>query len=71
MFDLPGSIKAVRRDFTTWNLVAAAIVTSWAIGLACVGLLCAGLVPGALYAILVSAHASAALDVKSSNSPAR
>src|ERR1700688_3169295 len=70
LFDLPASIKAVRHDFTTWNLAAAAIVTGWAIGLACVGLLCAGLVPGVLYAILVSAHASAALHRQSSNASA-
>ncbi len=61
LFDLPASTGAVRRDFTTWNIAAAAIVTGWAIGLACVGLICVGLVPGVFYAILVSAHASAAL----------
>jgi Protein of unknown function (DUF4013) len=71
LFDIPASIGAVKRDFTTWNLAAAAIVTAWAIGLACVGLLCVGLVPGVLYAILVSAHASAALDYQAQNSPAR
>ena len=72
LFDLSASIRAVRRDFTTWNLAAAAMVTGWAIGLACVGLLCAGLVPGVFYAILVSAHASAALnDNKGAISPAR
>src|ERR1700674_4338799 len=71
MFDLPASIRAVRRDFTTWNLAAAAMVTGWAVGLACVGLLCVGLVPGVFYAILVSAHASAALNYKGANTPAR
>ena len=72
LFDLPASIRAVRRDFTTWNLAAAAIVTGWAIGLACVGLICAGLVPGVFYAILVSAHASAALrDNEGASSPPR
>ena len=78
LFDLPKSINAVRRDFATWNLAAAAIVTAWAIGLACVGLICIGLVPGLFYAILVSAHASAALHAasgalhsKSAHSPAR
>jgi hypothetical protein len=70
LFDLPASISAVRRDFTTWNLAAAAMVTGWAIGLACVGLLCAGLLPGVFYAILVSAHASAALSHKAPNLPA-
>lgn len=71
MFNLPASIRGVKRDFTTWNIAAAAIVTGWAIGLACVGLLCVGIVPGVFYAILVSAHASAALDTKASNPPAR
>jgi hypothetical protein len=71
LFDLPASIRAVSSDFTTWNLAAAAIVTGWAIGLACVGLLCAGLAPGVFYAILVSAHASAALHRQGSNAPAR
>jgi hypothetical protein len=61
----------VRRDFTTWNLAAAAMVTGWAIGLACVGLLCLGIVPGVFYAILVSAHASAALQNEAAVSPAR
>jgi hypothetical protein len=67
LFNLPASIRAVRRDFATWNVVAAAIVTGWAIGVACVGLLCFGLVPGLFYAILVSAHASAALHDKGAN----
>jgi hypothetical protein len=71
LFDLPSSIRGVRRDFATWNVVAAAIVTGWAIGVACVGLLCIGIVPGLFYAILVSAHASAALHDKGANSPAR
>jgi hypothetical protein len=71
LFNLPASIRAVARDFATWNLAAAAIVTGWAIGLACAGLLCVGIVPGVFYAILVSAHASAALNVEGKNSPAR
>lgn len=62
LFDFPTALRGVARDFTTWNLAAAAIVTAWAIGLACVGLLCVGAVPGIFYAILVSAHASAALE---------
>jgi hypothetical protein len=62
LFDVRSSLRGVRRDFTTWNGVAAAIVTGWAIGLACVGLLCVGIVPGIFYAILVSAHAAAALN---------
>jgi hypothetical protein len=71
MFNLPAAVRGVRRDFTTWNLAAAAMVTGWAIGLACVGLLCLGIVPGVFYAILVSAHASAALQNEGANSPAR
>ncbi len=71
LFDLPASIRALRRDFTTWNLAAAAMVTGWAVGLSCAGLLCIGLVPGVFYAILVSAHASAALHNEGANSPAR
>jgi len=38
-----------------------AIVTAWAIGLSGVGLALVGLVPGVLYAMLVSAHATASL----------
>jgi Protein of unknown function (DUF4013) len=62
LFDVRASLRGVRDDFTTWNVAAAAIVTGWVIGLACVGLLCVGVVPGIFYAILVSAHASAALQ---------
>lgn len=62
MLDLAAAVRGVRRDFATWNMVAAAIVTGWAVGLACAGLLCIGLVPGVFYAILVSAHAAAALE---------
>jgi len=61
LFDFPETLKAVRRDFPTWNLAAAAMVTAWVLAIACVGLFCAGILPGAFYAILVSAHASAAL----------
>jgi len=61
MFNAAAAIRGVRSDFATWNVVVAAIVTAWAIGVACVGLLCVGIVPGVFYAILVSAHAAAAL----------
>ena len=64
LFDFPAAIRGVARDFATWNLAAAAIVTAWAVGLACVSLLCVGVVPGVFYAILVSAHATAALHDK-------
>jgi hypothetical protein len=71
MLDLAGAVRGVRRDFATWNMVAAAIVTGWAVGIACAGLLCVGLVPGVFYAILVSAHAAAALHRKSEAPSAR
>jgi hypothetical protein len=61
LFDFPASLRKVKRDFPTWNLVAAAIVTAWVIAVACVGLLCVGLFAGIFYAILVSAYASATL----------
>jgi Protein of unknown function (DUF4013) len=61
LFDVTATLRSVARDFATWNLAAAAIVTAWAVGVASVGLLCVGIVPGIFYAILVSAHASAAL----------
>jgi hypothetical protein len=73
LFDFPFALRAVKRDFPTWNLAAAAIVTAWVVAVACVGLLCFGLVPGMFYAILVSAYASAALyapDVSRANPPA-
>jgi hypothetical protein len=71
LFNFAASARGVGRDFATWNLAAAAIVTAWAIGLAGAGLLCVGVVPGVFYAILVSAHAAAALDPKTADSPAR
>jgi len=71
LFDFPAAIRNVARDFATWNLAAAAIVTAWALGLACIGLLCVGVVPGVFYAILVSAHATAALNAKVANSSPR
>lgn len=70
LFDYPAAVRGVARDFATWNLAAAAIVTAWAAGLACVGLLCVGIVPGVFYAILVSAHAAAALHANVANPPA-
>jgi len=70
LFDPGAALRGVRRDFTTWNLAAAAIVTAWAVGISCTGLLCVGLVPGVYYAILVSANASAALHQQSEPSSA-
>jgi hypothetical protein len=70
LFDFPAAVRGIGRDFATWNLAAAAIVTAWALGLACLGLLCVGVLPGIFYAILVSAHASAALHSQAANPPA-
>ena len=61
LVNFPASIRSVARGFATWNLSAAAIVTAWIVGFACAGLCCIGIVPGIYYAILVSAHATAAL----------
>jgi hypothetical protein len=71
LFDVAAALRAVRGDFATWNTAAAAMVTAWAVGLACAGLLCVGLVPGIFYAILVSAHAAAALHAKDPRPSAR
>ncbi len=71
LLDFPASLRLVRRDFATWNIAIAAIVTAWAVGLACIALLCAGAVPGIFYAILVSAHATATLHAESDHSSAR
>ena len=71
LFDIPRSLRCVFSDFATWNLSAAAMVTGWAVGLACAGLLCVGVLPGVFYAILVSAHASAALHGQGANPPTR
>jgi hypothetical protein len=71
LFDFAAAIRNVGRDFAAWNVAVAAIVTAWAIGLACVGLVCAGAVPGIYYAILVSAHATATLHVQGAHPAAR
>jgi uncharacterized protein DUF4013 len=71
LFDFTSSLRSVRRDFAAWNVTVAAIVTAWAIGLACAALFCLGVVPGVFYAILVSAHATAALNIEGTDQPAR
>ena len=71
LFNFVAAARRVRADFATWNVVVAAIVTGWAIGLACAALLCVGIVPGVFYAILVSAHATAALQRESKDPSAR
>jgi len=71
LFDFASSLRSVRRDFAAWNVAVAAIVTAWALGLACSALFCVGLAPGVFYAILVSAHATAALHPEGEDQPAR
>jgi len=71
LFDFPASLRSVRRDFASWNIAVAAIVTAWALGLAGIALVCVGLVPGIFYAILVSAHATATLHPEGADPPAR
>jgi hypothetical protein len=61
LLDIPGALATVCRRFPAWNLAVVAIVTAWAIGLCGLGLVLVGVVPGVLYAILVSAHATASL----------
>lgn len=52
--------RRVRGAFMAWNLVTVVMVSAWAI--AGVGtLLCVGAIPGAVYAMLVTAHATAIL----------
>jgi Protein of unknown function (DUF4013) len=71
LFAFASSLRGVRRDFAAWNVTVAAIVTAWAIGLACAALFCIGVVPGVFYAILVSAHATSALSSTGTDQPAR
>jgi len=71
LFDFPSAVRSVRHDFPTWNVAIAAIVTAWAVGIACIGLLWIGLVPGIFYAILVSAHATSTLHPASEDPSAR
>jgi len=61
LLDAPAAIRTVRQRFPAWNLAVVAIVTAWAIGLSGLGLALVGVVPGVLYAMLVSAHATASL----------
>jgi hypothetical protein len=58
----PGLVVAcVRERYAEWNLVLVGITTSWALAAVGLALLGVGVVPGAFYAILVSAHACSAL----------
>ncbi|HVH63121.1 MAG TPA: DUF4013 domain-containing protein [Candidatus Dormibacteraeota bacterium] len=71
LFNYAASWRDVSRDFVSWNIAAAAIVTAWIVGLACAGLLCVGILPGVFYAILVSAHAAATLHPQDPSASAR
>lgn len=59
---LSAVVDVVRRRIADWNLVIVAITTSWLLAAAGLALALVGVVPGAFYAILVSAHACAALS---------
>jgi hypothetical protein len=69
LFDVAASLRAIRDRYAIWNLAVAGIVTGWVAGLVVGSLCCVGVLPGAFYAILVSAHASAALAA--ADQPAR
>lgn len=61
LFDARAAARTVRTRFVDWNLATVVIVTAWLIALAGLGLCCVGVIPGVMYAILVSAHADASL----------
>jgi hypothetical protein len=70
LFDPLRAATRVRARFLDWNLASVALVTGWALGFAATGLLCVGFLPGAFYAILVSAYATASLAPRSPPAPA-
>lgn len=53
--------RCARERYAEWNLVLVGITTAWALAAASLALAGVGVVPGAFYAILVSAHACSAL----------
>jgi hypothetical protein len=59
--DVRWALSCVRGRYAAWNLAVVAITTAWLLGLLCVVGFGIAVVPGAFYAILVSAHACAAL----------
>lgn len=61
LFDPIAAGRRVRAAFAAWNLVTAVVVTTWLIVLAGAAILCVGFIPAAVYAMLVSAHATAVL----------
>ena len=54
-------VACVRDRYADWNLVLVGITTAWALAAAALAVVGVGIVPGAFYAILVSAHACSAL----------
>src|SRR5262249_44839815 len=59
---LTAVIQAVRGRFADWNLGIVTITTSWLLAAAGLAVALLGVVPAAYYAMLVSAHAWAALS---------
>lgn len=59
---LPAVVEVVRQRFAVWNVAVVAITTAWLLATAGLAVAVIGVVPGAFYAILVSAHACAALS---------
>jgi hypothetical protein len=57
-----GAFAFVRSRYAAWNVVLVGITTAWVLALASLLLAGAGFLAGAFYAILVSAHACAALS---------
>lgn len=54
-------VRCVRERYAQWNLVVVGVTTAWALAAAALAVAGIGVVPGAFYAILVSAHACSAL----------
>ncbi|HEY4026656.1 MAG TPA: DUF4013 domain-containing protein [Candidatus Dormibacteraeota bacterium] len=54
-------VRCVHGRYAEWNVVLVGITTAWALAAVGVAVAGVGVVPGAFYAILVSAHACSAL----------
>jgi hypothetical protein len=54
-------VACIRDRYADWNVVLVGITTAWVLGAVGLAALLVGIVPGAFYAILVSAHACSAL----------
>jgi hypothetical protein len=65
---VPCVMDCIRHHFVAWNLVVGMVTTAWVLAAMGLALCVVGVVPVAFYAILVSAHACAAL---APNQPAR